>query len=227
MQRPGSSLVTRLLGSETSLADRVHATLREQIVDGSLPAGTRLREPVIAVELGVSRTPVREALGRLLQEGLAVRYRGGGLHVAGLTRKDAAEIIGIRAVLEGYAARLAAERITPAELDRAKAAHAAAAEAIDRDDIDGVMEANTVFHDTINGASHSTRCVSMISELRDWVLKYRAQVLADEASRRWSFEQHAEIIAALEQHDEEAVEALTRRHILETTRSVLDHVAPD
>lgn len=227
MQRRESPLAARLLGSQTSLADRVHATLREQIIDGSLPPGTRLSEPVIAVELGVSRTPVREALGRLQQEGLVTRYRGGGLHVAGLTQKEAAEIIGIRAVLEGYAARLAAERITPAELERASAAHLAAAEAIEREDVDRVLEANTVFHDTINSASHSTRCVAMIAELRDWVLRYRAQVLADAASRRRSFEQHAEILAALERREGEAVESLVRAHILETTRSVLEHVTPD
>lgn len=220
------SVAARLLyEGGPSRAERVHSILRLEIIEGTLPPGTRLSELAIADELGVSRTPVREALRLLEQEGLVVRQRGHGLFVAELTRKEAAEIIGMRSVLEGYAAGLAADRITPLELEKIRLAHKDAEEAIALGDVSRLVKANTTFHDTINEASHAPRCVAMIAELRDWVLRYRAEALADEEARRRSFEQHAEILTALEEGDAQKTEQLMRVHILDTTGSVVERIA--
>lgn len=205
----------------------VHDVLRAQIVDGSIPPGTRLSEVKLAEYLSVSRTPVREALRKLEQEGFAERRYGLGLFVAELTRGGAMEVVGIRSVLEGYAGRLAAERITATELGSVRAAHRDAQPAIEAGDSEKLLAANTRFHDGINAASHSERCVAMIGELRDWVLRYRAEALAmDTARSRW-FAQHGEIIAALESGDGQLAEKLIRAHIYESMIVAIDHVFQD
>jgi DNA-binding GntR family transcriptional regulator len=223
-----SDLGNRLRGStRRSLASEIHTILRSQIVDGSIPPATRLSEVTLAENLGVSRTPIREALQKLEQEGLAERRHGLGLFVAGLTRRGATEVVGIRSVLEGYAARLAAERITPEELASIRAAHDDANRAIEAGALEELMEANTHFHDGVNAASHSDRCVAMIGELRDWVLRYRAEALVEDAARSRSYAQHAQIIAALESRDGQLAEELARAHIFDSMAAVIEHAFSD
>lgn len=201
--------------------------LRAQIVDGSIPPATRLSEVTLAKHLGVSRTPVREALRKLEQEGLAERRHGLGLFVTELTRGDAAEIVGIRSVLEGYAARLAAQRITDEELKAIYAAHRDARRAIEQREVDVLLDANTRFHDGVNAASHSGRCVAMIGELRDWVLRYRAEALAEDAAQLRSYDQHGQIIAALASGDGQLAEELTRAHIYDSMSAVIKQAFPE
>jgi DNA-binding GntR family transcriptional regulator len=221
-----SALAKRLTEpAPPSLAQRIHATLRSEILSGTLPPGTRLNETVLASELSASRTPVREALRQLAQEGLAEPSAAGGLEVMALTTERVGEIMGIRSVLEAYAAELAAERISHAELDRLRAAHQRAAHAIDAGDLELLVHANTDFHDGVTAASQARRCIAIISELRDWVLRYRPLALADDASRRRSFAQHAAILRALENHDPCEASALTRQHIIDSTLPVIESLA--
>jgi DNA-binding GntR family transcriptional regulator len=217
-----SAVVLRLEKvSQRPRAEQVREALRARIVDGSLPPGTWLSEPTIAGELQVSRTPVREAIGRLEEEGLVRRTPGLGAFVAELTEREAAEIIGIRAALEGYAAHLAAARITDDELERVRAAHAAAELALAADDVEALLAANMEFHDAVNAASHSPRTVGMINGLRDWVVRYRTRVLGEPDRRRRSFESHSLILGALGRRDEAAAESAMRQHIREAWSDVL------
>lgn len=196
-----------------SLADQVYEQIRGHIVEGDLPPGTRLIEHRLTQSLGISRTPLREALRRLEQDGLIERLDGGGLRVTELTLAGLRELMGIRAVLEGYCARLAADRITDAELAELLTAHEEAAEAIAAQDIQRLVDANTRFHDGIDRASRSPRCIGMINDIRGWVLRFRADALSDESTRRRSFEEHAEILDALRRREPERVERLVRDHI--------------
>jgi DNA-binding GntR family transcriptional regulator len=223
MEEPGESATVLRLAktSQPPRAEQVREALRARIVDGTLAPGTWLSEPTIAAELRVSRTPVREALGRLEEEGLVRRTPGLGVFVAALTEREAAEIIGIRAALEGYAAHLAAARITEEELAHVRAAHAAAAEAMAADDVEALLAANMEFHDAVNAASHSPRTVTMINGLRDWVVRYRTEVLGDKERRRRSFASHEQILEALNQRDEAAAERAMRQHIREAWSDVL------
>src|SRR5262249_48407214 len=194
-------------------AEYVHEVLRREIISGAIEPGTRLSEHLVATELSVSRTPVREALRRLQQEGLAVKSAGGGVEVQMLSRKDVAEIIGIRAVLEGHAAMLAADQISIGELERLRATHREAARAIDTGDVEQLIQLNTAFHDGVVSASSSTRCAMMVAEIRDWILRYRSRILASPDAQRRSYVQHGEIIEALARRDAESAETLMRRHI--------------
>jgi DNA-binding GntR family transcriptional regulator len=167
---------------------------------------------------------VREALRRLEQQGLVEKSHGGGLQVAALTRDGAAEVMGIRSALEAYAAGLAAERITEQELQTLREAHRRAAAALEMDDLEELVRANTVFHDGITAASHAPRCTAMVAGLQDWVLRYRPAALSDEDVRRRSFAEHAEILDALERSDAQHAETLMRRHIQDSMRGVVDAI---
>jgi DNA-binding GntR family transcriptional regulator len=216
------SLANLLEPEKPRLADQAYAAIRRHILDGTLPPGTRLVEHKLTESLGVSRTPLREALRRLEQDGLIERQAGGGLLVTELTIDDLKEIMGIRGALEGYCARLAGERITAAELDALQAAHDDAAGAIQRDDLEALIAANTRFHDGIDAASRSPRCIGMINDIREWVLSYRSEVLVDEETRRRSYDQHAEIIVALRAGDGGHVEQLVRDHIAEVAERLVE-----
>jgi DNA-binding GntR family transcriptional regulator len=195
------------------LSEWAYDEIRRYIVDGALPPGTRLVENKLTSSLGISRTPLREALHRLEQDGLIERNPGGGLSVTGLTLEELNEVMGIRAVLEGHCARLAAERISDAALADLFAAHEEAADAIRQGDLEALVIANTEFHDGINAAAHSPRCMTMINEMRESVLRYRTEALNEEATRKQSFDQHLEILMALKARDTELIEKLMRAHI--------------
>jgi DNA-binding GntR family transcriptional regulator len=195
------------------LADWAYDELRRYIIDGVLPPGTRLVENKLTESLGISRTPLREALRRLEQDGLIARHLGGGLRVTELTMEELHEIMGIRALLEGYCASLAADRITADALAQLFQAHQDAAEAIRTNDLGALTEANTRFHDGINEAARAPRCLAMINDIRESVLRYRSEVLTDETARDDSFDQHAELLAALQSRDSGRIETLMRDHI--------------
>jgi DNA-binding GntR family transcriptional regulator len=195
------------------LAEWAYDEIRRYIVDGALPAGTRLVEKKLTSSLGISRTPLREALHRLEQDGLIERNPGMGMSVTGLTLEELNEVMGIRAVLEGHCARLAAERISDEALTDLFAAHEGAADAIRSGDVEALIIANTQFHDGINAAARSPRCMTMINEMRESVLRYRSEALNEEATRRHSFDQHLEILMAMKARDGQLIENLMRAHI--------------
>jgi DNA-binding GntR family transcriptional regulator len=153
------------------LADRAYTELRSHLVQGKLPPGTRLVEQTLTAVLGISRTPLREALWRLEQDGLVERRDSGGVYVTELTQDEFEELMGLRAVIEGYCARLAAERATDAQLAEIAAAHEDAERAHDAHDLERLTDAGTRFHDAINAASAAPRCIAMVNELREWAVR--------------------------------------------------------
>jgi DNA-binding GntR family transcriptional regulator len=213
--------LTNLKQARPRLADEVYDALRSLIVNGTVPAGARLVESDLCSALNVSRTPLREGLRRLEQDGLVERHAGVGLRVSELTSEAVEEIFAIRSVLEGYAGRLAADRVTQGELKAIALAHEDARRALEDGDVASLIEANTRFHDGINNASHSPRCVSMSNDIRDRVLAYRPLVLADASSRKASFAEHQNILAALNARDPVEVERVIREHILHTGKRML------
>jgi DNA-binding GntR family transcriptional regulator len=197
--------------------------VRAQIVTGALEAGARLMEPLLAENLGVSRTPVREALRRLGQEGLVRRNpRDLGRYVNGLGPDEIRKVLGVRAVLEGYAARLAAERATEDELAVLGATHERAARVVDDGDIDQLVELNTQFHDGIIAASRAPHCAALIDALRDRILQYRFAFLRNDRLRHKSFLEHRAILTALQARDADRAELLVRRHVAQIAEALAD-----
>jgi len=183
-------------------AEAAYRWIRRAILKGTLRSGAKLVEKALAVQIGVSRTPVREALMRLEGQGLVVleHYRRG--YVAHFTVDDAQEILRLRAVLEGHAARRAATRITPAELAELEALAQAMEEKFAALGYEGYLDdfepLNAAFHMVIARAAASPRLVRILeTNVELPAVRLSAYTEANEPRTMRNHRQHREIIAAL------------------------------
>ena len=157
------------------LRDVVFSTLREAILKGELKPGERLMELQLAEKMGVSRTPIREAIRMLEQEGLAVTIPRRGAQVAGMTEKDMEDALEIRAALDELAVQLACDAITEDQLKQLKQAMKNFEESTRSGDVKRIAEADVEFHDAIYTATGNEKLVSMLNNLREQVYRYRVE----------------------------------------------------
>ncbi|MFH1240728.1 MAG: GntR family transcriptional regulator [Pseudomonadota bacterium] len=211
----------RSLPERRSLGQGVYENLRMAIVRGDLTPGSRLIESRLASVMGISRTPVREAIHKLEREGLLSQNPTGGFFVSGLTRSDVEETFGIRSVLESYAARLAAIHHQEDELLPLEQKIEEYQTCLDRGDMDALPEINTEFHDLLYALSRSLRLVKMISGLKDQIYRFRKVILRMGDMARASNQDHRSMIASIRRRDAEGVERLVREHILKGQAIVL------
>jgi len=202
------------LPAKRSLGHAVYENLKNAIVKGDLTPDSRVVESRLAAALGISRTPVREAIHKLEREGLLRQEPKGGFFVAGLGRSDIEETFGIRSVLESYAARLAAIRHLEGELRPLEEKLEAYQESLDRGDLDALPKINTEFHDLLYGLSRSPRLIKMINDLRDHIYRFRLVILKMRATAELSNNDHRLMLKAIRDRDTDGVERLVREHIL-------------
>ncbi len=203
-------------GAHTAV-ERAYEAIRSGIFSGEHPAGSRLREEELAERIGVSRTPVREALRRLDAEGLVEFMPNRGAHVASWSDDDLREIFALRALLESFGARLAAARIdheTLAGLRELCDAMDLALTGEGPDQVERVAELNNQFHQGVLAASGSNRLPLLLSSLVEAPLVYRTfrRYSAEQVAR--SMSHHRELLAALEIGDGEWAESVMRSHVL-------------
>lgn len=209
------------LRQRKSLGQMVYENLRQAIVRGGIAPGTRLVENQIAEAQGISRTPVREAIHKLERERFIERLTHGGFRVLGLSRQDIVETFGIRSVLEGYAARLAALNHGADDLDPLEAKINEFQRLLEKKQLRNLPELNTQFHDLLYTLSRSPRLIAMIYALRDHIYRYRQIILKDERQARTSNEDHRLMLQHIRRRDAERVEQLVREHILRGQEMVL------
>jgi len=192
-----------------------HADAYDQLLaaidSGELPPGSRLRESQLAERFGISRTPVREALRRLEAQGLVAHEPHRGVVVAQLDYDQLGELYAVREVLEGTAARLAARHASPEEIEILRdlaATHAAMV-----DDPQALAEANKRFHRQINRACHNRYLNAMLENMRVNLALLSGTTFTLAERRRVVAEEHAGIVEAIAEGDEEKAETLARRHI--------------
>jgi DNA-binding GntR family transcriptional regulator len=203
------------------LADRAYRELRAAVVERRLEPGAAVLELELAAALGVSRTPIREALARLHLEGFVARDgETGALTVARLTRTAVEDVFGLRITLESHAARLAAERISLDELDRLDALVLADREALRQGDAERLGTLNLSIHDTILVASRNRMMVDLLDRLRQRLAGFAAFAVGETSDQSRFVAEHAEMARLLREGEVEAVDALVRRH-LEAARDVL------
>ncbi len=204
------------------LRDLVFAAIREAILNGRLKPGERLMEVQLAEEMGVSRTPVREAIRKLELEGLVVMVPRKGAYVATLTLKDAAEVFEIRSSLEGLAAALAAERITDEEvtsLDRILEAISTAGE---KGDIKTIIKKDMEFHQVLFSASRNDRLAQIINNLKEQIDRFRMQSFSNPARLKSVLSEHKNILDSIKQGDAENAERLAKEHIYKVEYNVMN-----
>jgi DNA-binding GntR family transcriptional regulator len=201
------------LDSYKPLRELVLDAIREAIINGDLKPRERLMEIQMAEELGVSRTPIREALRKLELEGFIVMIPRKGAYVADISFKDIADVYEIRAALEGLAAALAAERITDEELDEMERYLVGKAEAIANNDMDKLVDVDTRFHELIYQASRNERLSNIISNLREQIQRCRTTSLSVPGRMQQSMQEHRAIVEAIQARDSQLARQMAQDHI--------------
>jgi DNA-binding GntR family transcriptional regulator len=198
-----------------SLGERAYRRLRECIVQGALPAGRKVSERSLAMQLGISAQPVREALRRLEQDGMVVTHPRRGTVVAEMGPAQLAELGRIRAALEGVAAALAAERMDAATLVRLAGILARMKSGTEAADHDALDEANEEFHALIHRATGNLFLIRSLGSLRayDNLGRHRA-IGSQPRDLPKALREHHGIAAALRRRDPALAEARMRGHIL-------------
>ena len=207
---------------EHSLGGRVFQKLRDDILSGKYKEHDELRETTLGKELGVSRTPVREALRQLELEGLVLMIPRKGAEVAEITEKNLRDVLEVRCALEELAVQLACDRI---DKDKLKELHAAAdhfREILDSDDITAIAEADEAFHDVIFAATDNNRLIQLLNNLREQMYRYRIEYLKKKECHPQLLEEHAAIMKAIEEHDKEKATQITIQHIANQADTVVD-----
>ena len=205
-------------------SDRAYEAIRSMILSGALPAGAQLVEEALAEKCGVSRTPVREALRRLESDLLVLRTDTQRSFVADWSLDDVADAFELRAMLEGKAARRAAERMTDEALERIRAANRRISVAIAKPvaDVVGFLDGNRDFHAGILEVAGSRRLTALLGTLIEQPVVWRtAHHYSREALHR-SYGEHEELIAAFARRDGAWAEAIMLSHILRAYHAYAD-----
>ncbi len=208
-----------------SAGQHVFEYLKQAIIRGGIVPGSRLVESRIADSIGVSRTPVREALHKLESQGFLKRLPTGGFTILGLTRQDIDETFGIRSVLESYAARLAAENHSPEGLTGLEKKIEEYQYCLELGQVAELEKINTRFHERLYTLSNSLRLIKMINDLKAQIHRFRHIILSQESMARQSNRDHKRMVAAIRVHDTDGVEKLVREHILRGKAAVLEQLA--
>jgi DNA-binding GntR family transcriptional regulator len=208
--------------------EKAYAVIRDGIMGGAYPGGAHLKAEDLAVTIGVSRTPVREALRRLHSEGLVDFVANRGAYVLNWEQSDVDEVFGLRMVLESYAAELAAERHTPeqlAELSNLAERMTLAARERPQRYLDLIAEWNTRFHKIIHNASGNKRLSLTLTNVIEIPLMLRTFNRYSDEDLERSMAHHRELVSALQARDRRWASSVMRSHIVAAHHVFLGNVA--
>jgi DNA-binding GntR family transcriptional regulator len=206
---------------QLAAVDRAMENLRGRILAGEFAGGERLGEVELATELGMSRTPVRQALLRLAGEGLVEVAPNRGARVIVRSERELEHVFELRARLEGLAARQSAERVTDEQIEMLEALAQEIGVYTEKRDMAVVTELNTRFHRTLIEISNSATLATSVAGLMHASVMARTQSSFDDAAHRRSVAHHIEIVAALRAHDGEWAESVMHSHLLSARASLL------
>ena len=206
------------------LREVVFNTLRDDILRGELEPGERLMEIHLAEKLGVSRTPVREAIRKLELEGLVKMIPRRGAVVASITISDLEDVLEVRKVLEQLTVKLACEKITDEEIALLKKYHEEFAKAINTNDLTSLAEKDVSFHDVIYNASHNNRLIQILNNLREQMYRYRLEYIKDRQKRKLLVSEHEKILNAVMNRDSTTAEAAIDAHIAKQEKTIIENL---
>ena len=208
---------------EYSLRGRVFQTIRENILTGVYKENEELRENTIAKELGVSRTPVREALRQLELEGLVKIVPNKGACVTGITTKDVKDIYIIRSLLEGVCARWATEHITDEQIEELEEIILLSEFHLQREKNESsqqVTELDGKFHEILYQASDSRILKHVLSDFHKYVKMARKASVTNKARAEKSIEEHKSILQAIKERNADQAEALANAHMMNVMKNL-------
>ena len=220
---PGLSPIN--LDNYKPLREVVFDALRIAITSGALQPGERIMENQLAEQLRVSRTPVREAIRKLEQEGFVVMVPRRGTYVADLSIRDINEVFEIRTALEVLAAGLAAERMTEEDLEKLERLLVEIGELIDLEATAKLVEADCRFHDILYSATHNKTLANIINNLREKFTPFRAISYAYPGRAKRSLEEHRRLVEALAERNPVLAQQVARKHMEKAEQTLLQHMS--
>jgi len=216
------------MDSYQPLRDVIFETLRKAIVSGDIKPGERLMEVSLANQMGVSRTPVREAIRRLEAEGLVTMTPRKGTHVAELSVKDIMDVLEVRTVLDKLATDLAAKRMQPSQLKALENVHKQYIACVEKNNIEGAIKKDIEFHDLIYAASGNPRLVAVAGSLREHVYRFRVIYMSGgDPIAENVLNEHEEILAALKEANNNLASDLAEKHIRNQMETIIKTVTED
>jgi len=195
------------------LRDVVFNTLRQGILTGVLKPGERLMEIHLAERLGVSRTPIREAIRMLELEGLVTMVPRKGAEVAMISKQDLSDVLEVRRVLDALATELASKRISDEEKIKLENAEKEFADATKTMDAIKIAEADVKFHDVILQASKNKRLIQMMNNLAERIYRYRLEYIKDSRNHQRLIEEHSQIVKYVLAGDDAGAGDAAKKHI--------------
>ena len=209
------------------LRDVVFNTLRKAILRGELKPGERLMEIQLANKLGVSRTPIREAIRKLELEGLVLMIPRKGAEVAQITEKNMQDALEVRKALEELSVQLACERITPEQVEEMKMAAEDFRKVLKSGDVTKIAEADVKFHDIIFAATNNQRLITLLNNLREQMYRFRVEYLKQKECYPQLLEEHDKLIALISGGEVEEACELMGCHIDNQASTVSDVIRRD
>lgn len=209
------------------LRDVVFKTLRKAILTGELKPGERLMEIHLANRLGVSRTPIREAIRKLELEGLVTMIPRRGAEVAQITEKSMKDVLEVRRALDALCAELACDRISEEEMEKLEEACAGFEKATETGDTTVIAKADVALHDIIVAATGNQRLVQLVNNLAEQMYRYRFEYIKDKSQHERLIEEHKMIYESIRAKDKKAAAAAARMHIDNQEKSVMRQIRLD
>ena len=206
------------------LRDVVFNTLRQAILTGELKPGERLMEIHLANRLGVSRTPIREAIRKLELEGLVTMIPRRGAEVAQITEKSMKDVLEVRRTLDALSAALACERISAEEEEALKKACLNFEAAVKTKDTKAIAKADVAIHDIIAAATGNQRLIQLINNLAEQMYRYRFEYIKDASQHERIIEEHRIIYESIVKKDKEAAAEMAKTHIDNQEKAVIARI---
>lgn len=204
------------------LRDVVFNTLREAILKGDLVPGERLMENTLAEKMGVSRTPIREAIRKLELEGLVTMVPRKGAEVAKITEKDIRDLLEVRATLEALAVRLACERMSDETIEKLNILKEEFARAAKKKDVNLIIRKDVEFHDAIFSSTGNDKLIQIVSNLREQIYRFRVKYIQEMPDYQVLIDEHEEIVENIKNGDIKAAEKMAINHIANQEKAVID-----
>jgi DNA-binding GntR family transcriptional regulator len=214
----------RIEHANLSLVNQAYKELKRILLEHQIPQGGKLNEVELAGALGISRTPVREAINRLAKEGLVEIFPQRGAFVIRFSEEDVNELFLIRENLEGLAAYLAAEKMTGTDLTRLESCVEGFKEPYGKKDIRRYAREDFKFHQTIIKLSDARRLTTLISTLYDHIRIFRLTTMGLSDRMKVSLAEHDRLIEAFRRKDASEAENLMRRHIRHVRHGVMENI---
>lgn len=203
------------------LRDVVFNTLRQAILKGELKPGERLMEIALAERLGVSRTPIREAMRKLELEGLVVMIPRRGAQVANITEKDLNDVLEVRIALENMAIEKACKRMNEEQMGKLWIAAREFEHMIAEGDLVKLAEADEDFHEIIYQAADNVRLNQVLNNMREQIYRYRVEYLKEGETRDVLVKEHEELYHAIRERDVQKAQEISFHHLENQRQAII------